>query len=192
MKSSKLIYSLLIALTLVSAIDAHAKKKKDVVISNGERIEDPDRSKRNETVIVSIYEAGAAGRLADRLIVRSNSMMDKRQIPTVAKVYGDRLVYTRDAQSLSKLSSLSAEVLTMLAQTGKCDATDSDCIVFEDSKDSAYRLATTPTEDGAIAVMMAKPEQWGAGDNSTRGLANRVDGATHARSVIMTRSNSSY
>lgn len=178
-----LINSLVLVVSIVSAVSAQAGKKKDYA-KRAEEVGD--------TKIVSIHEAGKAGRLADRLIIRSNAMMDKNAIPTVANVYGDRIVYTSDARSLKKLSSLSEEVLTYLAQTGKCDATDSDCIVFEDGKDAAYRVATTPREDGSVAVMMAKPEQWGSRDNSTAGLAERIDHTTRSRSVIFTRANSAY
>lgn len=183
MKAHKFFHTLVLAASLVSTLPAHAGKKRDSA-RFGEEVGD--------TKIVSIHEAGAAGRLADRLIVRSNAMMDREQIPTVAKVYGDRIIYTSDARSLKKLSSLSEEVLMHLAQTGKCDKYDSDCIVFEDKKDAAYRIATTPSNDGSISVMMAIPQTWGSRDNSTRGLAERIDHTTRTRSVIYTRATSSY
>jgi hypothetical protein len=184
MKAKTMFHALALTAVLVSSVSAHAGGKKRDSARYGEEVGD--------TTIVSIHEAGTAGRIADRLIIRSQSSLEKRNIPTVANVFGDRISYTQEAGKLSKLSAFSEEVLMHLAQTGKCDLTDSDCIVFEDKKDAVYRVATTPASDGSIAVLIGQMDPTGSAHNSNRGLMNRIDKTTRSRSVIYTRAGSSY
>ncbi|MES2966125.1 MAG: hypothetical protein V4760_19755 [Bdellovibrionota bacterium] len=203
MKAKTMFHSLLLAATIASSVSAHAQDRRRTAPRVGEEV--------GNTRVISIHEAGAAGRLADRLIIRSEQSIRDGNVTTVAKVFGDRIERAGNGGHLAKLGSFSEDVLMYLAQTGKCDLNDSACIVFEDKRDEVYRVATTPAADGSIAVVIGQMEHYGRRDSSTVELFERVDGAfadqdkrdrkntrrgevkpSPTRSVILTRANSSY